>query len=150
MILRFYIKNLYIVNFDFKVPTNSLTSWCNISEKQLILSKMLKWYGPFPWFVIKSCVLSCPVCYGKQLMSQGVTHCCIPICELCFSAVKFDTTDATPYYLVSMTMCGENICIILIRIFFQAFNFFLKNKSFSLQWNLFFFLIRQHTASSFQ
>lgn len=111
---------------------------------------MLKWHNQFPWFVIKSCVLSCPVCYGKQLMSQGVTHCSISICELCFNAVKFDATDTIPYYLVSMTICGENIYIILIRIIFRLLNFLFK-KYFSLQWNLYFPLSLKDipTASSF-
>lgn len=92
---------------------------------------MLKWHSLFPWFVIKSWVLSCQVCnwcHKVYFYMWAVLQCS-----------EFDTSDIIPYYLVSMTTCGENICIILIRIFFQALIFIFK-KSFSLQWNIYFSL----------
>lgn len=69
MILRFYIKNFYVVIFYVKIPSNSLKSWCNIAEKRVNFKQNVKVTQPVSLVCNKilSFILS-----SMQLMSQGV------------------------------------------------------------------------------
>lgn len=134
MILRSYIKNLYIVNFDFKVPTNSLKSWCNISEKQISNVKVT-WpismvCNKILWFILSSLLWK----------ATDVTRCSTLLYFYMWAVLQCSEIWHNRYkpilFSVHDHVWGKHN---FNQIFFSGFLFFLY-KSFSLQWNLYFSL----------